>query len=345
MKNKVSIIVPIYNTSQYLKNCLETLVNQTYHNIQIILVNDGSTDHSLEICKEFADKDDRIIIVDKKNEGLERARRSGYVYADGEWILHVDSDDYLPVRTIELYMKHVDEQVDIIIGSWYRVIDKKGFIKKKYSLKPMSIENPRFMEEFYSSFFGNYQLPVNVWGKLYRKEILDKAAIKEVKLCFGEDVCYNLQVFPYARKVLTISDVVYNYRWGGMTERMNYKMLTDSKTAFRMKCEMVKKYRITDGLQTTAIEMKEFFCKYMELYALFTAYRKDEIVEICKNEWDSEEIQYTKAVLEDLTLTVDEKTSYFMNGDMSMLYDEITKDILKKKIRRKVIGMIQKVLF
>lgn len=344
MNDKVSIIVPVYNTSKYLTTCIDTLINQTYKNLQIILVNDGSTDHSLAICQSYAKEDSRIVIVDKKNEGLERARRSGYQYVDGEWVLHVDSDDYLPLDAVETYLKYAENDVDIIIGSWYRVLDTKGVIRKKYTLEMLDLDHETFMEKYYISLLGEYVLPVNVWGRIYRKQIIDQANLKEAKLCFGEDVCYNLQVYPFARRVRTIPETVYNYRWGGMTERMNYKLLTDSKTAFRMKREMAEKYQVKDGLETSVKELKNFFITYMESYQIFTNYSKEEILNHCKQEWLSDELQYARKALEKMEMPKDPKTEYFISGDLSGLHQLIHKDLSRKKLRRKIIGIAGRLL-
>ena len=98
---KVSIIVPIYNMEQYLNRCLESIINQTYENIEIILINDGSKDNSLEICKNYAKKDNRIMIIDQKNSGVSSARNSGLDKATGEYLAFVDPDDWIDKDGIE----------------------------------------------------------------------------------------------------------------------------------------------------------------------------------------------------------------------------------------------------
>ena len=102
--NLISIIVPVYNVSEYLPRCLDSLINQTYKNIEIILVNDGSTDNSLEICKKYAEKDLRIKVIDKENGGISSARNTGIAEASGEWIGFVDSDDYIEPCTYEIFL-------------------------------------------------------------------------------------------------------------------------------------------------------------------------------------------------------------------------------------------------
>ena len=105
----ISVIIPIYNVANYLSASLESVVNQTYTNIEIILVNDGSTDNSVDIIKEFAAKDLRIVVVDKKNEGVVIARKAGLSIAIGEYIHYLDGDDYLDVDAYEILNSHLSE--------------------------------------------------------------------------------------------------------------------------------------------------------------------------------------------------------------------------------------------
>ena len=110
MNNKVSIIVPIYNAEKWLEKCINSIIKQLYHNIEILLVNDGSTDKSLEICQKFAKKDNRIIIIDKPNEGVSKSRNIGIEKATGEYIKFVDSDDWLEENTCEELVELIEKE-------------------------------------------------------------------------------------------------------------------------------------------------------------------------------------------------------------------------------------------
>lgn len=126
----VSIIVPLFNQERHFEKCIQSLYNQTYKNLEIIVVNDGSTDRSFEILQKWAAKDLRIKIVDKKNEGVVMARWDGYRRATGEFITTVDSDDYLPKNSIKILATHmVDKNVDLVQGAITRVL---GFVKKSF---------------------------------------------------------------------------------------------------------------------------------------------------------------------------------------------------------------------
>ena len=143
---KVSVIVPIFNVSEYLYQCIDSLVNQSYRNIEIILVNDGSIDDSLKICHYFKSQDNRVSIIDKDNNGLVSARKEGLKIANGELILNVDGDDWLPTEAIEKLVSAMYKyEVDIAIGGYQReFIGNLKYIKPEiqhglYDLKKIKI--------------------------------------------------------------------------------------------------------------------------------------------------------------------------------------------------------------
>lgn len=125
----VSIILPIYNKERELTQCLKSILNQTYRKLEIILVNDGSKDTSKDICERFLERDNRIKLINKKNEGVELARITGLEYATGDYIMFIDPDDWIPNDAIELLLKSLrKEDADVSFGNFYRVIDKFGLI-------------------------------------------------------------------------------------------------------------------------------------------------------------------------------------------------------------------------
>lgn len=128
-KPLISVIVPIYNVENYLRQCIESLINQEYNNIEIILVNDGSKDRSLEICKEYMEKDNRIIVIDKRNEGLLRARMSGIEMARGEYISFLDGDDFLRFDYYQKAYEIVEEYSPDIIAMGITMLSEGEMIK------------------------------------------------------------------------------------------------------------------------------------------------------------------------------------------------------------------------
>ena len=118
MTEKITVIVPVYNVEHYLEKCLDSLINQTYKNLEIIVINDGSTDNSGEICQEYAQKDNRIVYIEKENGGLSDARNVGLDKMTGSYVTFIDSDDWVELDYVEiLYKKIIEYQADIAVGN------------------------------------------------------------------------------------------------------------------------------------------------------------------------------------------------------------------------------------
>lgn len=226
----VSVVIPLYNQRRYLDACLQSICDQTYRNLEVLVVNDGSTDDSPDLAKCWAEKDSRIRVIDKANEGAIMARRDGYRQAAGEYIAFVDSDDLLPKNAIAALAGIMTEKgVDLVIGSMTK---KLGFIKKTNIDKPFSfpchevVKQPELFDKYYLGFFLNSIFPVSMCGRMYRKAVMDKAW-NETKLFdeevtkMGEDQFFNMKLFPFLRSMYRIDDEVYIYRYGGGTNRFN----------------------------------------------------------------------------------------------------------------------------
>lgn len=204
--NKISVIVPIYNNEFFLNMCIRSIINQNYTNLEIILVNDGSTDRSLDICKKYAAEDKRIIIVDKENGGVSSARNKGLDIATGDYIGFVDSDDYISCEMYEkLYSAMVSSDADIAECGYFTA-------KPDYQI---TNENP-LKEEV---ILGNYECSYNYLtknnttnfnvNKLYRRSILENTRYLELK--YSEDYAFNVMAFYNCQKKVTIKGCYYYY--------------------------------------------------------------------------------------------------------------------------------------
>ena len=226
----VSILVPLYNQERYLKACIRSMCRQTYKNLEIIIVNDGSTDSSPQMAKDWAEQDHRVKVIDKQNEGLAFARRDGYLAASGEYIVFLDSDDMLTPKAIDVMLAcALREDVDLVVGAYEKHI---GFINRQMTGENYSfpfnqvIRQPELFEKYYVGFFRNDVFPINVWAKLYRKSAIDKA-YHETELYshdipfMGEDQFFNVNLFPYLNSMYRIRETVYKYRYGGGTFGFN----------------------------------------------------------------------------------------------------------------------------
>lgn len=256
----ISVIVPVYNVQHYLSQCIDSIINQDYKDIEVILVNDASTDDSLKICRYYAKKDDRIKIINKTlNEGVDKARFSGLDEAKGEYVTFVDSDDWLEgPDTIKEMMEIAQETgVDYVQVASQRVLDKYGFIKKKrISSVSGLIEKPVLFDKYYISFFGYNILHVGIWGKLYKRKIINDALLKPSGLSMGEDLYFNMMLFPHLNSIYIMNKIGYNYRFGGMTSKYNPHLLPDLKSLFTIKDGLIEKYNYDKAYDFTRIELK-----------------------------------------------------------------------------------------
>ena len=202
---KVSVVIPIYNVEKYLRECMDSVVNQTLKDIEIICVNDGSPDNSRSILQEYADKDERIKIIDKENGGLASARNVGVKAATGEYIGFVDSDDWIDLDFYEkLYNTAIQYEADIACGNIY----KTG--KKKYLVRHAQI---RFTQKTRDKYrYARIPKHCYVWNKIYRRNALIRSGV-----CFEEGVCYEdieftHKVLHYLNSFVTVPNADYYYR-------------------------------------------------------------------------------------------------------------------------------------
>lgn len=219
MSNMVSIVVPVYNVEKYLRECIDSLLCQSYNNIEIILVDDGSKDASGDICDEYAQLDDRIIVVHKKNEGLGYARNTGIEVAKGEFVVFVDSDDYVDSDMIEqLLLPIVKEGADTCIGGFRRVDDQRNILYTETYIwqhfEEEDVYNSFFMRILGSSPSEHDSFRMSVWNAIYSLDIINNNNIRfpsERKL-ISEDLIFDSDYYKYAKKVSVIETASYNYR-------------------------------------------------------------------------------------------------------------------------------------
>lgn len=213
MFHLISVIVPIYNGEKWLSRCIDSILNQSFQNIEIILVNDGSVDRSLDLCYKYATKDERIIVINQSNSGVSVARNRGISEAKGDYIMFVDCDDWLEADTLNvLYDNMIAKNVDFsVIG--YKEISEKGQIYTDTATlgfkKIMSRDD--FMKLLFQSI-GFFSL-CYPWGKLYKRRIIVENKLQfDSRIAIGED---RLFLFDYSRctynGIFCSSDSFYNY--------------------------------------------------------------------------------------------------------------------------------------
>ena len=213
IKSLVSIIVPVYNVEKYLKECLDSLIVQTYSKIEIICVEDYSTDSSLSLLNEYSNKYQQIKIVrHDRNQGLSQARNTGMKYAQGEYIAFVDSDDYVSHNYIEKLVAGLEKnESDLTISLIKDFIDEqKDVVSANYTdLVPNALAKIKAHEGVENYF---HDLPVMAWAKLYRRSFLEKNKLRFIRGLLHEDEPWSLIIWNLTKKISFAPDAVYFYR-------------------------------------------------------------------------------------------------------------------------------------
>lgn len=208
MNKKVSIIIPIYNTEKYLEECLDSVVNQTYKNLEIILINDGSKDNSLEICKKYETIDNRIIVIDKKNSGVSNTRNVGIQASTGEFITFVDSDDWLELDAIETMVNCINKHNVDVVRTNFAINNEVGKIPKKLEGK---IDKEKINELLY--YFLNAEMPAYMCLFLIKREIIIENNLKlNENLVMMEDTLFFVNLVQYVNSIYILNKKTYNYR-------------------------------------------------------------------------------------------------------------------------------------
>lgn len=218
MEQKISIIVPVYNTAEYLEKCIQSILNQTYTNLEIICINDGSTDDSGKILEKFAEQDKRIKLIHKKNEGVAVARNAGLRIATGDWIGFVDSDDYISEDMYEVLMKaNISQEADIVSCGYYFVKNGNCYSAINQKIVPTDCVNTKsFLRYIYErdvyKAVGGY-----LWSRLFsRRLLLDEEQILKVEFPVefkeGEDIVFLAHVLLDSEQSIYVEKPLYYYR-------------------------------------------------------------------------------------------------------------------------------------
>lgn len=201
----VSIIVPIYNVEKYLEKCVCSILNQDYNNLEVILVNDGSTDKSLEICERLQKKDNRIKIINQKNLGVSAARNNGFYYSKGDYICFIDSDDIMEIDMVSTLVKLLQENECEVANCNIHIIEKDKTERNFYTNKNIKIYNSSELKKYF--LLG--KVSHACWDKMYKREILEK--VNFVLNSTSEDRYFCWKLYKTINKMVVTSKVGYHY--------------------------------------------------------------------------------------------------------------------------------------
>lgn len=201
----ISIIIPIYNTEYYLSECVDSILAQTFSDFEILLIDDGSLDNSLDVCKQLSLKDNRIIVYHQENKGVTAARRLGVYHAKGDYICFVDSDDKILHDALEILINFINNDIDIVITDtkFNGIIAGNDYVNKLLCGK----------------------IPVSLWGKLFKKTLFMNSSALDLDryINIGEDWYANLRMALYTKKVVCVSSSIYLYRDNPSSVMHGYK--------------------------------------------------------------------------------------------------------------------------
>jgi glycosyltransferase involved in cell wall biosynthesis len=242
----VSIIIPIYNSEAFLDKCIQSAVNQSYKNIEIILVDDGSIDSSGEICDNYSSIDNRIKTIHKNNGGLVSSRKTGLIASTGEYVLYIDGDDWIELNLIEHYIEQIRKyNADVVVSS--HIVNLEGREDILMNSLPSGVYNKEALKSIvypkmlYTGKFTQFGVFSYSWGKLYRKEILLENQLKvDENITMGEDA---LCLYP---TLLDTNILVISEQPG-----YHYRQRADSQMKTLRKIEMSKMQKVYDDLKNT----------------------------------------------------------------------------------------------
>ncbi|WP_330112129.1 glycosyltransferase (plasmid) [Cetobacterium somerae] len=228
---KISIIIPVYNSEQFLEKCLNSVLNQTLKEIEVIVVNDGSTDSSYKIMKKIIDN--RLILINKKNEGVSSARNQALKLVKGKYVLCIDSDDWIDSRYLEdVYLKAEEENLDVVVTNYY--YDKQN---KSHYMTDLEISEKEIIsgEEYIKIFFEKSLKGFN-WNKLIKSSLFINNKIyysKEIKMM--EDTLFLIKILKNSKKIGKLNKGYYHYlqHETNATRKINFKHLKSVENVFK----------------------------------------------------------------------------------------------------------------
>jgi len=330
---KISVIIPVYNVENYLRQCLDSIINQTLKEIEIICINDGSTDSSKQILEEYALKDERIKIINQKNKGVSAARNTGIDAATGEYIGFVDSDDWVKLDAYEkLYNKITREDVDIVF-SRYNYVFEDGRIE----------HNPNYFKELdeikINSIDENLELlkiSPSIWTKIFKKSFILDNKIRFPEGVLAEDLFFIVQYLLKANGIVYLNNYFsYNYRIRDSGEEKSTIHIRNKKSLMAMIDGYLKTYNILKDQKQEkyfSVFFKEHFQYWMNSFILSntSSSEKKELLE--KVSFLFEKVQEHKLELDMnyLPLFNDIVDKKF---DQAILFSDIIADFKKRETR------------
>lgn len=257
---KISVIIPVYNSQSYLERCLESVSSQTYSNIEVIIVDDGSTDASSHIYKRFEKDNSNVIVINKSNGGLSSARNAGMIAATGEYIFFLDSDDWLDSNYIEKCAdKVLDKQVDLLFTPYIREYrgcpQKNDLFENKHRFFSKDDVCCVLLRKLFGEYGSELQHPAAIddfstaWGKFYKTEYCKKISFVDTKIIGTEDAWFNINYLSKIKNAQYFGDVYYHYykqNDDSLVTSYNSNLLDGWKNLYKLMNQFIEKNKLGD---------------------------------------------------------------------------------------------------
>lgn len=271
----VSIIIPVYNTQEYLKDCLDSVINQSYSNIEIIIINDGSTDDSHAICIEYAEKDKRIIFIDKENEGVSAARNTGIDISKGEWIYFLDSDDFIELKMFSKLLMIVDNTDCDVIQFGLRSYKNNAIVR--YNIPS---EYREYLSEDLNIFLKENELkPVSACLHFFESKLIKNNKIRfDERLKHGEDMLFVYSAYCCYKKLVVLNNFFYNQvvrEESASRKKMEVKIIKDSLLFLSELCSFIRKKKMTYEYREEINDLLKLFFVKAAYFNNYRQHKKD----------------------------------------------------------------------
>jgi glycosyltransferase involved in cell wall biosynthesis len=349
--SKVSIIVPVYNAGKKLHKCIQSILNQTFTDFELILVNDGSTDNSLDICSNYKSLDKRINLINKKNEGSILTRKRGVEIAKSDYVMFVDADDWINKNMVKiLYNETVKENLDVVVCNIFRVVGMGIFLKhendNRYFKENKVFNKKEIIDYLASAYLHGHPFPSSLCAKLYKKEILLNSGKYLDRIIFlGDDLFYNLEIFLKANRVKMINKPLYFYRLGGFTSKYMPYLFDDMVNGYKIQKEVIEEYYLESKQQRyNGISIMLLNTFKTCLYNLFIYnFTKHEIIERINEYVQNESVIECLSNSGSIKYFPVEYLQAIKNNDIEYLYQLGNKQYKRRKPRRIMFKILSKV--
>ena len=332
-QHKVSILIPLYNQERYFEKCICSICHQTYRNIEIVIIDDGSTDDSSRIADKWTAKDSRIKVMHKRNEGLTKARYDGYRMATGDYLMAVDSDDFIPNNAVEILVGHmISKKVDVVLGSMTQVL---GFIRRSHYTDTGSfpfhqvVKQPDLFNKYYLNFFGVHFFSIMMCGNLFRKSVVDKA-MRYTHLCceelpfVGEDHYAFMKLFPFVNSMYRTNETTYYYRCGGASSDRFSPTYPSLFFLSDERLKLLDHYKLKDGYRPLFEDYANtvFYHAYQLLE--YKKADKDGVIAFLKEELSTRPLMKRLHSFFIENATNNQKIKLIINSDYEGIYDFVS---------------------